>query len=210
MLERGGDQATGLLTWHLQAPARVVAIAASERGVSSHELLWRVRNGCQALQMPCTIIEGGPGLGFDECLPGQVWLWHAPADVLARRWPAEDSPPFVGLLAEPSALVSAYRDLKRLHRVGFNPVLIALPDPNERTTDASPCPDVRVPTPLMAALSALRRTCKTHLGWVPTVWTLGYHQERLDESSEAALLKILDSAWSLDVTAVSSEAGRRC
>jgi hypothetical protein len=210
MLERGGDQAAGLLTWHLQPPARVVAIAASERGESSHELLWRVRTGCQALQMPCAIVDGGLGLSFDVSLPGQVWLWHAPADVLARRWPVEDSPPLVGLLAEPSALVSAYRDLKRLHRVGFNPVVIALPDPTERAADAHPCPDARVPTPLMAALSALQRTCKTHMDWVPTVWTLGYHQGQLDESSEAALLKILDSAWSLDVAALSSGAGRRC
>lgn len=199
MLEPVHDQAAGLLAWNLQPPTRVLAVVATERGSASLELLWRLRQGCEAIGVASAVVEGLPGTWPDDGpQAGGVWLWHTPVEAAVSWWPAEDGGrPLVALTAEPAALVAAYRALKVLRQAGLQPVVVALPDEAQGGTGTA---GDRAPAPLHAALSALQRTCQAHLGWVPTVWRLGYHEHPSAEpGSEAVLYKILDAAWTLDM-----------
>ena len=118
----------------------------------------------------------------------------------------------MALTAEPAALVAAYQDLKRLHGMGLRPVVIALPEPSDH-----PVPDVArggeapAPGPLQAALSALRRTCDSHLGVAPMVWALGYDARgSVTPETQAVLGRILDAAWVLEAPAFAGEQRRPC
>lgn len=208
MLEVVHDQAAGLLAWDLRPPNRVLAVIAPERGQASLELLWRLRQGCETLNMASAVVEGAPGHWGDGPDAGGVWLWHVPAALAVRWWPDEGGRPLVPLTAEPAALVAAYRALKTLHQAGLRPVVVALPD--EAAADAS---QTDRPSALQAALSALRRTCEAHLQWQPTVWTLGYHEDgqaEFDADRAAVLCKVLDAAWLLDGAAVAEGDERLC
>jgi len=208
MLEAVHDQAAGLLAWDLRPPHRVLAVIAPERGQASLELLWRLRQGCEALNLPSAVVEGAPGRWGERPDAGGVWLWHVPAALAVRWWPDEGGRPLVSLTAEPAALVAAYRSLKTLHQAGLRPVVVALPD--EGVVDAGDGPQ---PSALQAALSALRRTCDTHLQWQPPVWTLGYHehgQAELDTDRAAVLCKVLDAAWLIDGMSVAEGDERLC
>jgi len=212
MLEPIRDQAAGLLAWHLQPPTRVLAVLAAARGSASLELLWRLHQGCQALGMPCAVVEGEPGHWPEDLPSGGAWLWHAPANEVLRWWPTDGGRPLVALTAEPAALVAAYQDLKRLHGMGLRPVVIALPEPSDH-----PVPDVArggeapAPGPLQAALSALRCTSDSHLGVAPTVWALGYDARgSVTPETQAVLGRILDAAWVLEAPAFVGEQRRPC
>lgn len=209
MLEPVHDQAAGLLAWNLQPPNRVLAVAASERGSASLELLWRLRQGCDALGLVAVVVEGAPGLWADGPDAGGVWLWHTPAEVVMRWWPPDGGRPLVALSAEPAALVAAYRALKVLRQGGLRPVVVALPDDAANGPEAPGASPVA--GPLEAALAALQRTCVAHLNWVPTVWRLGYHARGLAEpEGEAALCKVLDAAWTLDAPGMAGGGLRPC
>lgn len=208
MLEPVHDQAAGLLAWNLQPPTRVLAVVATERGSASLELLWRLRQGCDALGVASAVVEGAPGLWGDGPDAGGVWLWHTPAEVAVRWWPPEGGRPLVALTAEPATLVAVYRAVKVLRQGGLQPVVVALPDAGEGADAHCATP---VPGPLEAALSALHRTCVAHLGWAPTVWTLGYHERGSAEpGGEAVLCKVLDAAWTLDVPGLAGGGLRSC
>lgn len=209
MLEPVHDQAAGLLAWNLQPPTRVLAVVATERGSASLELLWRLRQGCEAIGVAAAVVEGPPGTWpEDHAQAGSVWLWHAPAGTTVSWWPAEGGRPLVALTAQPAALVSAYRALKVLRQAGLQPVVVALPDEMESREDRA---GGRAPAPLNAALSALQRTCHTHLGWIPAAWRLGYHEQpSAKPEGEAVLYKILDAAWTLDVPGGAEDGRRPC
>lgn len=207
MLEPGHDQAAGLLAWDLRPPSRVLAVIAENRGQASLELLWRLRQGCEALGLSAGVVEGAPGQWGDGPEVGGVWLWHVPVDLAVGWWPAEGGRPLVALSAEPAALVAAYRALKALRQAGLEPVVVALRDePSGMRLRSDAAPTGGHPAaPIDAALSALRRTCQTHLAWEPTVWMLGYHERGFAESDiegSAVLCKVLDAAWLLDAPAV--------
>lgn len=191
MLEAVRDQAAGLLAWKLQPPTRVLAVAAAERGAASLELLWRLREGCRALELPCVVMEGPPERWGDGLEPGGVGLWHAPVSALWRDWRDVPGRPLVALTADPAALVDAYRAIKALSGGGLHPVVVALPDEGDETMAPHGA--------LQAALAALRRTCQQHLRAVPPVWTLGYHAQRsADPAGEGTLLRVLEAAWTLE------------
>ena len=212
MLEPIRDQAAGLLAWHLQPPTRVLAVIAAARGSASLELLWRLHQGCQAVGLPCAVVGGEPGRWQDDLPPGGAWLWHAPTDDVLRCWPADGGRPLVALTAEPVALVAAYQALKYLYRAGMRPVVVALPNPGD-----PPMPDgamgdgAPAPGPLQAALTALRRTCVSHLGAAPTVWALRYDERgSVTPDTQAALGRILDAAWVWETPAFAGEQRRPC
>ena len=207
MLEPVHDQAAGLLAWNLQPPTRVLAVVASEQGSASLELLWRLRQGCESIGVASAVVEGLPGAWPDDrAQAGSVWLWHTSADAAATWWPAEGGRPLVALTAQPAALVCAYRALKVLRQAGLQPVVVTLPDEMESREGRA---GDRALAPLNAALSALQRTCRTHLGWIPAAWRLGYHDyPSAEPGGEAVLSKILDAAWMLDAPSA-VEGGRR-
>ncbi|TSE31463.1 hypothetical protein Tther_00522 [Tepidimonas thermarum] len=201
MLESVHDQAAGLLAWRLQPPARVLAVVASGRGAASLELLWRLRQGCAGLGLEVAVVEDEPGRWGAGPERGGVWLWHTPPEEVLRWWPPEAGRPLVGWTLDPAALVAAYQAVKTLWRGGLAPVVVALPDGAASAAGAA----------WQAARSALERTCATHLGWVPPVWTLGY-DERVpaDPAVESVLCKALDAAWMWDTPAGVGSVVRPC
>ncbi len=198
MLEPIRDQAAGLLAWHLRAPLRVLAVVGNERSDAPLELLWRLRRGCQDWGLDSRVIEGSPERWGDDAELAEVWLWHAPLASVLRWWPARAGHPLVALRAEPAALVEGYRSLKQLRQAGLAPIVVALP--------ASA--DGRDPA-LQAASAALQRTCRHHLQWVPTVWTLGYDATGAD-AAQAVLARLLDAAWALDLAGDEGGVQRSC
>lgn len=191
------DQAAGLLAWNLRPPSRVLAAVVTRRSSASLELLWRLRCGCERLGLDCVVVETDPGSWGSGPGAGAVWLWHTSASALLRWWPPEGGRPLVALSAQPAALVEAYQIIKVLHQDGLQPVVVALPEEADASDVGTAKP---APGPLQAAQTALLRTCKTHLGWAPTIWTLGYHERDLaDPTGEAVLCRALEAAWALAV-----------
>ena len=182
-------QAAGLAAWGLQPPLRVVALAQLPAAAA---LAPRLAAGWMALGLSCATVAGAPPL-WDDAPAADVWLWRADPDVLARWWPRNTGAPLVPLLAQPPALVAAYRALKTLRLQGASPAVLALARaPGEAAA-------------LQAALVALGRTCAQHLGWRPAAWTLGYHHERHTQQEADAdttvLTRALEAAWLLDTDA---------
>jgi hypothetical protein len=195
MLEARRDQAAGLLAWQLQAAPRVLAVVASPRGTASCELLWRLQLGCRALGLDGSVLEGPPGAWDEEPAAGDVWLWHATPDQVARCWPPE-ARPLVALDAQPAALVGAYQAIKQLRAAVLAPAVVALPAAADAAAGARS--GSNVPDALTAAVTALRRTCERYLQWCPTVWWLGYHARGPQGSDGVALedlCKVLEMAW---------------
>ncbi|TSE20781.1 hypothetical protein Talka_00444 [Tepidimonas alkaliphilus] len=196
MLEAGGwlrDQAAGLAAWRLQPPLRVVALVEQP---GSSALASRLQAGWAALGLSCGAVAAAPPL-WDEAPAADVWLWRADAQVLARWWPREGGAPLVPLLAQPTSLVEAYRALKTLRLASLSPLVLALAQaPGEEPA-------------LQAALTALGRTCHQHLGWRPTVWTLGYYEgplpQREAQADASMAAQVLETAWLLEARALGPE-----
>ncbi|TSE26879.1 hypothetical protein Tsedi_00588 [Tepidimonas sediminis] len=181
------DQAAGLAAWGLQPPLRVVALI--EVGEAAAALARRLAAGCARLGLEAVGVEGPPSLWHDAP-PADVWLWCAEAQVLARWWPGDGARPLVPLLAQPEAIVGAYRALKLLRQHALAPAVVAL----ARQPGEEPA--------LAAALSALRRTCAQHLSWQPVAWTLGYHDACHPcgdaAADDAVVTRVLEVAWLLE------------
>ncbi|TSE34801.1 hypothetical protein [Tepidimonas charontis] len=202
MLEPIRDQAAGLCAWHWRAPLRVLAVVASERTDAALELLWWLRRGYADWGLDSRVIEGAPERWGEDAELADVWLWHAPAAAVAAWWPAAGGHPLVALRAEPAALVDGYRSLKHLRRAGFAPIAVAL---------SAPASHVEGPDPaLAAACAALARTCQRHLQWAPAIWTLGYDDAVGATPTEAVLARLLDAAWTLDLTGDEEAAAPSC
>ncbi|WP_334133806.1 hypothetical protein [Tepidimonas sp.] len=201
MLEPIRDQAAGLLAWQLCAPLRVLAVVAGGRTNAALELLWRLHQGYRDWGLDCRVLEGTPQSWGDDVDAAEVWLWHAPVESLVRWWPGGGNHPLVALRAEPAALVDGYRSLKRLHAAGLQPIVVALAGGEGAYPEGA----------VQATCTALQRTCRVHLNWVPTVWTLGYHEAVAGQpGTDDVLARLLDAAWMMDVAGEAGSAGPTC
>ncbi|TSE25367.1 hypothetical protein [Tepidimonas aquatica] len=200
------EQAAGLAAWAVQPPLRIVAVACPQPQAQGDPgaalLVQHLRAGCAALGLQCADVVGAPSV-WDDVPAGDVWLWCAPTDLLLRWWPLDEGHPLVPLLAQPSAIVAAYRAVKQLHAAQLQPVVVAV------------AARVGEEGPLHAACQALQRTCERHLGWVPGVWVLGYHDGSAPpqglQGNLDVVTRALEAAWTLDMwRSPQGEAKRPC
>ena len=203
------DQAAGLAALRLQPPTRVLPIVETSAGRGSWELMWQLEQRLTALGESVAVVEGTHGLrvhdahqGHGQVLAywldgvpaGTVVLLHAPLEALAVLLGSSSARPLVALADTPRSAVEAYNALKVMSQVaGLSPVVVSLP--------SGPDDDARGPAPRAQMLEALRTNAGRHLGFVPTVWSLGYDASRnVGEwrTADACVLKLLDTAMVLD------------
>lgn len=208
MLETVCDQAHGLQALELRPPIRVLPVVASADDERSLELLWRLEQGFQALELPVVVLEGAHGLAVADARaghravlrrwlegvpPGSVVLWHAPLAALSTLLADSQARPLVALTEAPSALVGAYNAVKVLQQAAALQAIVLLLDMAIEPQGTARLAQVR---------EALRDTCERRLGWVPAVWPLGYHPGRHgslgSRLAESGWLKLLDSALMID------------
>jgi len=198
------DQAHGLQRWALQPPTRVVPVVLTDDDPLSLELIWALERGWKAQGLEVTVVEGLQGLAPQDAAlghqavlrrwlagvpQGSVVLLHAPLDAMAVLLADSLARPLVALRPDRRGVVQAYNTIKVLvQAAGLQPVAVWT--------------GVVSPQASAMAADALRETCRTHLDMVPGVWSLEYHGKQIgawNQGLDACLLKVLDSALTLDV-----------
>ena len=212
MLEAVRDQAHGLQAWELRPPTRVLPVVATPESERSLELLWRLERAFRSMELPVTVLEGVGGLSpadrraghrhvlgcwLQSVQEGSVVLLHAPLEALSVLLADSLARPLVALTPEPAAVVGAYNAVKVLHQAAaLQPIVLTIAPEEGAFEGASP--EGRQ----QSAAHALCETARQRLGWVPVVWTVGYHSYGNGPFAPAASLstwlKLLDSALILE------------
>ena len=203
MFELGHDQAQGLRQWSLPAPTRVLPLVQMSGWPSSLALLHALQAGFTALGHEVATVEGVQDLRPEDVRsghaallrrwlggvpPGTVVLLHAPLEALAVLLADSLARPVLPMATDRHSTVAAYNAVKVLVQVGgLQPLVLQ--------------PLAMAPAQRERAAQALVGTCRRQFGLVPVVWGLAYDEagDRMDaDASEACLLKLLDSALTLD------------